>query len=105
MDSYLCQTCGKRIDDSVKVCPDCGTPNYKNKEVINDVAEEYKDVKIIKSNSSSLSISTILIIIGILCDIVSMVFIAMGEFEIINVLSIGGTIVFALGMFLKFFVG
>ncbi|MDD6673810.1 MAG: hypothetical protein PUE46_07455 [Eubacteriales bacterium] len=40
MKTYLCNTCGKRLDDSIRICPDCGAVNYRNEDVIKDVTKE-----------------------------------------------------------------
>ena len=49
MDTYLCKYCGKKLDSSIRVCPDCGALNPHNEEVITEatkqVVQEYEATK------------------------------------------------------------
>lgn len=39
-ETYLCTSCGARIDDSIKNCPVCKSLNYRNPELLEKAVEE-----------------------------------------------------------------
>ena len=101
MKTYLCNTCGKRLVDSIRICPDCGAVNYRNEDVIKDVTKEKSNYHKIYAPVSIHSIVSVLVAGGIICDIASMFLIFNNEYEIFGALTIGGTIAFFIGLFLK----
>ena len=72
METYLCRQCGKRLDASTKVCPDCGSLNPHNLEVIAEVTEQQKSTeKAVKKFSNGMFTATL--IAGLLFCIVHIV--------------------------------
>ena len=113
------------MPDGASFCPKCGestSPNQVNDDLntIIDSAffsptqkvilkpDEQTPKKEVKDSSktmagSSKSLGTVLIILGIVCDVISMFMIGSSSFEDFKFITIAGTICFLVGLCLKFF--
>lgn len=120
-----CSKCGTEMPDGASFCPKCGestSPNQVNDDLntILDSAffsptqkvilkpDEQTPKKEVKDSSktmagSSKSLGTVLIILGIVCDVISMFMIGSSSFEDFKFITIAGTICFLVGLCLKFF--
>lgn len=66
METYLCSRCGKRLDSTMKVCPDCGALNPHNAEVIKEAAEQItREGKAVKRFSNGFSVVALIVGMGL----------------------------------------
>lgn len=114
----FCCKCGKEITSAnIRFCPQCGyelhfvsngqKPIIQQKVILapEDMIEAKEkvtsDIKTYTGTGKALSI--LLEIGGILCDIIAMVTILTGAYELFSILIVGGTIAFVVGLALSFF--
>ena len=77
METWLCNTCGTRIDASVRTCPTCGALNPHNEEIIAEVVQQ-----VVQENKAarkfSAGFSVVSLIVGIALFIIHIVLLVSG---------------------------
>ncbi|WP_405354070.1 hypothetical protein [Ruminococcus sp.] len=106
METTLCKVCGRKLNPSDKVCPDCGTLNPNNDEVAQIETEKYtKQIKSINTYHCTVLMVTLLISVGL--DIVDFSMLFNDKNSISFYLLIGlffsgmGTVLSIIGIFKK----
>lgn len=77
MNTYLCQTCGTKIDSSQRICPSCGAINPHNKKVIAEVTKQVIEQKMAEKTFSN-GFLFAAIIIGLVSFIASIILLTAG---------------------------
>lgn len=99
--AYKCEKCGCEIDGSSPICMNCGTPvpeSQLTSETQKRIKFQKHDTHKASGASSIKAVGAFLIILGILADVISMFLIFSSDFDAFNVLTIGGTISFLIGI-------
>ena len=77
MNTYLCQTCGTKIDSSQRICTSCGAINPHNKKVIAEVTKQVIEQKMAEKTFSN-GFLFAAIIIGLVSFIASIILLTAG---------------------------
>ena len=107
----FCSKCGKEIQDDVSFCPACGSKVGEPSPAVSqpvkvmlDPAEAMSEKKVADSSKSFRgqggTIGTILMLLSVVFDLVAMF--AIG-FDAFIPITIGATVVFVIGFFLRMF--
>lgn len=99
----ICEKCGCEIDGNSPICMNCGAaiPDSKiNTETKERLKATEHDTHTASGASSVKAFGAVLLILGILADVISMFLIFSSDYEVFNVLTIGGTVCFLIGIML-----
>ena len=88
------------------ICMNCGAdlkPSSRT-DSIEDIKENHpkQEAKAASEAVAVHSLGTALITIGFICDVISMMLVGSGTFEELKFFTVGGTICFLIGLFLRF---
>lgn len=97
----VCEKCGCEIDGSTPICMNCGAPipdSQLTQETKERLETQKHDTHVASGASSVKAFGAFLLIIGSIIDVISMFLIFSSDYEAFNVLTIGGTISFLIGI-------
>lgn len=107
-ESKKCPKCGQPISENSMICMYCGH-NINGSESANDSIKDLKEKNPQyeqnrhNTDTSLRSLGVLLMVVGGAFDIISMFLVGTSSLETFKFFTIGGTICFGIGLFLRFF--